>query len=121
VPEARDVATRAVTLARERGERGNEAEALHLLGETTASLPPVDADLAEGHYREALALARACEMRPLVAHCELGLGQLYRRTGDAARAQDHLTTSATMYREMGMGFWLEQAEAALGPSHGKPS
>ena len=50
-------------------------------------------------------------MRPLVAHCHLGLGKLYRRTGDAAKAEEHLTTAATMYREMGMGFWLEKAEA----------
>lgn len=26
------------------------------------------------------------------------------------QAQEHLTTAATMYREMGMGFWLERAE-----------
>ena len=50
-------------------------------------------------------------MRPLVAHCHLGLGKLYRRTGDRAKAQEHLTTAATMYREMGMSFWLEKAEA----------
>jgi tetratricopeptide (TPR) repeat protein len=120
-PEARDTAMRAVTLARDRDERGNEAEALYLLGATTASPPAAEAALVEGQYREALASARVREMRPVVAHCELGLGRLYRRTGDAAKAQDHLTTSATMYREMGMGFWLEQAEAALGPRHGKPS
>jgi hypothetical protein len=53
-------------------------------------------------------------MRPLVAHCHLGLGQLYHRTGDGAKAQEHLTTAATMYREMDMGFWLEKAEAVLG-------
>ena len=29
------------------------------------------------------------------------------------RRQEHLTTAATMYREMGMSFWLEKAEAAL--------
>jgi hypothetical protein len=29
------------------------------------------------------------------------------------RAQENLTTATTKYREMGMGFWLEQAEAAL--------
>jgi hypothetical protein len=49
-------------------------------------------------------------MRPLVAHCHLGLGTLYRRTGDRAKAQEHLTTATTMYREMGMTFWLEKAE-----------
>jgi hypothetical protein len=35
-------------------------------------------------------------------------------TGDRARADEHLQTALTMYREMGMGFWLEKAEAALG-------
>jgi hypothetical protein len=52
-------------------------------------------------------------MCPLVAHCHLGLGKLYSRTGDAATAKEHLTTAATMYREMDMTFWAEKAESAL--------
>ena len=48
-------------------------------------------------------------MRPLVAHCHLGLGKLYRRTGKREQACEHLTTATTMYREMDMRFWLEQA------------
>jgi hypothetical protein len=52
-------------------------------------------------------------MRPLVAHCHLGLGKLYRRTGQREQAQEHLTTSTTMYCEREMRFWLEQAEAEL--------
>ena len=51
-------------------------------------------------------------MRPLVAHCHLGLGKLYRRTGKRQEAQEHLTTATTMYREMGMTYWLEKAKAA---------
>ena len=51
-------------------------------------------------------------MRPLVAHCHLGLGKLYRRT-DEQQAQEHLATATTMYREMGMTYWLEQAEAEV--------
>ncbi len=50
-------------------------------------------------------------MRPLVAHCHLGLGKLYQRTDRHEQAQEHLTTATTMYREMDMRFWLEQAEA----------
>jgi lipopolysaccharide biosynthesis regulator YciM len=50
-------------------------------------------------------------MRPLVAHCHLGLGKLYRRTGEREQAREHLTTATTMYREMDMRFWLEQAKA----------
>ena len=53
-------------------------------------------------------------MRPLVAHCHLGLGKLNRRTGKQEQAQAHLRTAATMYREMDMRFWLEQAGAELG-------
>jgi hypothetical protein len=53
-------------------------------------------------------------MRPLVAHCHLGLGKLYWRTGKREQAKEHLTTAATMYREMGMRFWLEKTEKELG-------
>ena len=52
-------------------------------------------------------------MRPLVAHCHLGLGKLYRRTGQRDEAREHLTTATTMDREMGMTYWLEQAEAEM--------
>jgi hypothetical protein len=52
-------------------------------------------------------------MRLLVAHCHLGLGKLYRRTGQRQQAHEHLTAAATMDREMGMTYWLEQAQAEL--------
>jgi hypothetical protein len=50
-------------------------------------------------------------LRPLIAHCHLGLGKLYRGTGKLEQAQEHLTTATTMYREMGITYWLEKAEA----------
>ena len=113
VDEAHVAATRALDLARERGEQGHEAWALRLLGEIAAH--PTRSDCrAEDHYRQAFALADELGMRPLVAHCHLGLGKLYRRTGDQAKAEEHLTTATTMYREMGMTFWLEKADAELG-------
>ena len=49
-------------------------------------------------------------MRPLTAHCHHGLGKLYRHTGARGQAQEHLGTATTLYREMDMRFWLEQAE-----------
>ena len=101
-------AGRALTLARERGQCGREARALRLLGEVAARRDPPEK--AEAHYRDALALAEELGMRPLVAHCHLGLSKLYRRTGKRQDAQEHLATAATMYRDMDMPFWLEQAE-----------
>jgi len=49
-------------------------------------------------------------MRPLMAHCHRGLGRLYRRAGNPARASEHMTTATAMYREMGMTYWLETLE-----------
>jgi class 3 adenylate cyclase/tetratricopeptide (TPR) repeat protein len=113
--EALAAASRALALTRDRGERGFEAWALRLLGDIAARRDPPEIDQAETHYRDAWALAHELEMRPLLAHCHLGLGKLYRRTGDPAKSEEHLTTATAMYREMGMSFWLEKAEAALGP------
>jgi hypothetical protein len=55
-----------------------------------------------------MALAEPRGMRPLVAHCHLGLGKLCQRTGKGEQAQEHLTTATRMYREMDMRFWLER-------------
>jgi Tetratricopeptide repeat len=62
-------------------------------------------------YGEVLALAEELGMRPLVAHCHLGLGKLYRRTDKHEQAQEHFATATTMYRQMDMTYWLEKAEA----------
>jgi len=39
--------------------------------------------------------------------------QRVRRGGQSEQAREHLATATTMYREMDMRFWLEQAEAEL--------
>jgi tetratricopeptide (TPR) repeat protein len=84
-----------------------------LLGDIATHPDRFDTERAEAHYRQALALAEPRGMRPLVAHCHLGLGKLYKRTGQRERAQEHLATATTMYREMGMTYWLEKAEAEM--------
>ena len=72
--------------------------------------PPAIGD-AEAHFRAAVIRAEQLGMRPEVAHCHFGLAKLYCRTGDRAKAENHLTIATMMYREMDMRFWLEQAEA----------
>jgi tetratricopeptide (TPR) repeat protein len=116
--DARKVVEEALELARRHAERGNEAEALRVLGECTASGPRPDVVAARQSLEQALALAEELGMRPLIAHCHLGLGKLYRRTSQREQAWEHLTTATTMYREMDMRFWLEQAEAELGGERG---
>jgi tetratricopeptide (TPR) repeat protein len=111
IDEAASHAREALALTRRLGARGSEAHALCLAGDVAST---AGADDAESSYREALTLAQDLGMRPLVAHCHLGLGKLYRRTGKRQAAQEHLTTASTLYREMDMRFWLEQAEAEMG-------
>jgi len=48
-----------------------------------------------------------------VARCHVGLGKLYRRTGDYEKAKTQLANGVAMMREMEMGLWLEKAEAEL--------
>ena len=68
-----------------------------------------------GRYlRQSLELATDLGMRPELAHAHLGLARLLRNAGAHEQAREHLTTAMTMYREMDMPFWLEQAAAELG-------
>jgi len=112
IADARRVSTVALNHARERQLRGDEAHALRLVAEIAVHQDSSDLKTADDHYHEAQTLAEERGMRPLVAHCHLGLGKLYRRTGQREQAQEHLTTATAMYREMGMTYWLEKAEAA---------
>jgi tetratricopeptide (TPR) repeat protein len=109
--EARRLGARAVESFS--SQLGFAAHALHLLGDIATHPDRFDAERGEAHYREALALAEPRGMRPLVAHCHLSLGKLYRRTGEGEQGREHLTTATTMYREMDMRFWVTQAEAEL--------
>jgi tetratricopeptide (TPR) repeat protein len=113
VDEATTQALRALDLSREHKERGHQAWVCRLLGEIAAHKDPPDVREGEDNYHQALALAEELGMRPLIAHCHVGLGKLYRRTGNRQQAQEHLTTATTMMREMEMGVWWEEAEGEL--------
>jgi tetratricopeptide (TPR) repeat protein len=111
--EAYAQAQHALEFSRVHKERGHEAYALRLLGDLHARHDPPEVEAAATHNREALALAEALGMRPLVAHCHLGLGRLYATTGRAEQARTALTTAIDLYRAMEMTFWLPEAEATL--------
>jgi len=116
--ESHVLAERALVLACEHQERGNEAYALRLLGEIAAHRPPPDVHEAEAYYRQALTLAEVLGMRPLMAHCYRGLGTLYAATGQREQARTGLSAAIVLYRAMDMTFWLPQAEAAVAQVEG---
>jgi len=115
--EAHTLAEHALAFARAHRERGNEAYALRLLGDIAAQCDPLESAQAVPCYQQALALTEELGMRPLMAHCHLGLGTLYSRIGRREQTRAELSTALTLLRSMGMTFWLPQAEAALATVH----
>jgi tetratricopeptide (TPR) repeat protein len=118
IDEALKHALRALELSRDHRERGSEAYALRLLGEIAAHRDPPEVESAEASYRQAIALAEELGMRPLIAHCRLGLGILYTKMGRQEQARAELSTAIELYRAMEMTFWLPQAESALAQVEG---
>jgi tetratricopeptide (TPR) repeat protein len=111
--EARQRAALAVDLARQHQQRGTQTWALWLLGESLARQASSEVASATSHYRQALALAEELGMRPLQAHCHVGLGTLYVKTGQWEQARTALSTAIDLYRTMEMTFWLPHAKATL--------
>ncbi len=103
----------AVDLCGERQERGHQAWVLRLLGEIHAQQELPTVERAEEAYQRAMVLAEALAMRPLQAHCHLGLGMLAVRLGRREQARAELSAAIELYRTMDMTCWLECAEAAL--------
>ncbi len=108
--EARTEIRLGLAAATERNAWGHRATWLRLEAQVLQQTDPAD---ARDRLEEALSLAVELGMHPEVAHCHLGLGKLYRRTGKSEQANEHLTTATTMYREMDMTYWLEQAGPEL--------
>ena len=104
--EAEALADRALSLARAHGERGNEAYALHVLGEIVAQRVPIQRMPAEDHYVQSLALAETLGMQPLQAHCHVSLATLFASTGRRKLARTELSKAIEQYRAMKMNLWL---------------
>jgi tetratricopeptide (TPR) repeat protein len=111
--DALPLAVSAPEIASSRQERGFQAYALHLLGESAAQYERPNVDEVKTNYYQALALAEELGMRPLQAHCHRGLGTLYGMSGQREQAHAELSTAIEMYQTMEMTFWLPQAEVAL--------
>jgi len=111
--EAHQLAERALAHARDCKQQAYEAYALRLYGEIAAQRTPPEVEPAAAAYQQAITLAEELGMRPLLAHCHLGLGSLYAKTGHPEPARAELAAAITLYRAMDMTFGLPQTEAVL--------
>jgi tetratricopeptide (TPR) repeat protein len=116
--EARQLGQQALEVTQTQKRQGYQAYALRLLGDIAGQRTPPEVDVAEDYLHQALTLAEALGMRPLQAHCHLGLGTLYAEAGVWEQARAELSTAIELYRAMDMTFWLPQAEAMLAQTVG---
>jgi len=117
--EAIQLAERALDLSREHKERGYEGWVLRLLGEIAAHCAPPGVEKAEASYRSAIALADESGMRPLLAHCHLGLSVLSRQSGRIEQGRAELSVAIELFHSMAMTFWLSLAEAQFVTTEGR--
>jgi class 3 adenylate cyclase/tetratricopeptide (TPR) repeat protein len=117
--EAQALGDQALAHTREHQERSNQAWVLRLFGEIAARREPPECNQAGEYYRQALTLADELGMRPLQAHCHLGLGTLYATTGQREQARAELSAAIAWYRAMDMTFRRPQTEAALAQVEGR--
>jgi tetratricopeptide (TPR) repeat protein len=111
--EALDSARRAFELADRSKQQGKRAHTLRALGDAHAAGTSAEVIQAELYYGRALELASELGMRPLEAHCYLGLGRLERRFGRLDEARSHLAEALRLYTTLGMAFWVLPVEEEL--------
>ncbi|MDJ0957609.1 MAG: adenylate/guanylate cyclase domain-containing protein [Arenicellales bacterium] len=110
---AETITDRALNLARERGEKGFEAMALHLMAEVCVHTSSAKRERAKRLYGESIEMARTLNMRPLVARCNLGLGYLLRQLKNTDQSREKYLMALSDFRDMQMQQFVTVTETAL--------
>ena len=109
-------ATTALDIARKNGEKGDQAWAQWALGEVYRCSPHTKSRKAASAFRQARSLAEDCKMLPLVAHCDLALGQLDHKLALQDKGSKHTKDALELYEKLGMGGYAVMAEKLLSSS-----
>jgi len=82
-----------------------------VLAMVAAQETPHDWHKVDEHMSESLRLAEERGARPELAISHFRYAELLLRKGDSAQAGEQLDKAGTLFREMEMTWWLQQAEA----------
>ena len=111
--EAEALTQRGLEVSVQTKDKGSQAWLLRVLGDIMASRDSLNAEQAEVTFNQALILAQELEMRPMQAHCHLGIGQVHFNAKNLVEARSEIRQAANLYRRMSMPFWLAKAETWL--------
>jgi hypothetical protein len=111
VAQAASEVARWLPVVDERQAHTYRGPLLRLQAEVLMRQEPVDANGARRRLEEALILAKELAMPLEIARCRLGLARLDRRIGRGTSAAEHLAAAVAIFRDLGLPFWAERAEA----------
>jgi ATP/maltotriose-dependent transcriptional regulator MalT len=118
--KALQTAEEALSIFRQNGERGFAAWALYYLAKVQSDGGPEQVQQSSQSYRQAKEQAEELRMKPLLAHCQMGLGEAHVKKGLSEEARSEIVAAIELYRSMDMAFWLPKAESALAKVTGSP-
>jgi len=111
--KALQTAEEALRIFRQTGERCVGAWAIYVMAIIQSENDSKQIEEAPHTYRMAINLTEELNMKPLLAHCHLKLGQHYAKMGKTDMACSEFLNAIEIYRSLGMAFWLPMAEANL--------
>ena len=100
--DARAQAESVLRMARERGERVLEGWALSLLGDVAGDAAAFRPEVGFAAYRDAMAITDAGGLRPLAAHCALGIARLHDRAGQPEAAREALARARALFAALSL-------------------
>jgi tetratricopeptide (TPR) repeat protein len=112
--QAKDFFEQALRLSEKHHEGYWELSSRIWLGRTLAKKDPSQAEEAEREIRHGIEMAGERKLRPFAAHGTYFLGELYAARREREMALENLNKAIGMYQEMGMDYWLAQAQGTLG-------
>jgi tetratricopeptide (TPR) repeat protein len=110
---ARNYAEEGLQRAKSHGERDFEGSLSVCLGTALAKTEPSQSARAEELILQGIKIHGDLKLTVYCAHGYLNLGVLYADTGQKVKARRALKKARTMYREMGMDYYLARTEKAL--------
>jgi tetratricopeptide (TPR) repeat protein len=111
--QARTHAELALQFALENNETMGQGISRVLLGRVIAKTEPTHVEAAEQHTLEGIGLLKELGLLSYYSCGYLWLGEVYAESGRREEALENLKKAETMFREMGMDYWLGKAQEVL--------
>ncbi|MFB3078366.1 MAG: tetratricopeptide repeat protein, partial [Lysobacterales bacterium] len=108
------IAARKSLRIREFGERYGEVTAHRALTLAHAGKQEFNWSRVDFHMRESIRLAQERRERPSQAITHFRSAEILNQNGDLVAARDQIDQATSLFREMGMDWWTEQAEGLRG-------